>query len=609
MSPNSPSRRRPRRARRAGRPPRVPGAISAWVPALLGVAAVAAAVLAVSSLFGARRDLIAARSALESARSALSAHDVAGGRDAMARADALLDAATAQGRRLPLSLLRPVPLIGSPVKALAAGVRAGREVAAAGRVLHEAASSFPTSGTAGLDGHDLTGFHAAAQRSAAALVAADGHLAAARRALRATAGATLPQVSGPARSLLATIDDARGELASAGRGVRLLSRLTASETDVRLLFLSQDSMELRATGGFIGSFGVLRFAHGSARLERYDDTFEGLPPPRPPMDPPGELARVKIAYWELSNSNWWPDFPTSARTAAEMFRRQGGGEVAGVVAVTEHVMARLVGAVGPITLPGSGEPVTEEGFAERVLYEVEEKKRPQDVPRKQFLVDLAHEMFRRLFSLPADRLPALVDAVAGAAGSGDLQVWFADPAWQAEIAGTALEGALPRAGGDVLLLAGSNMTGSKANADLVRRADYQVRREPGGGLLATLEIDYHNQGAKSRTNPYYNEFLRVYVPKGAELVGGGDEDTFTEDAPDGPYTVISHRLLLHPGEHEVVTFRYRLPEGLAAGGRYRLTWLRQPGTPADTLTATVGNRTYDADPAQRRLEVTADLGR
>ena len=54
-----------------------------------------------------------------------------------------------------------------------------------------------------------------------------------------------------------------------------------------------------------------------------------------------------------------------------------------------------------------------------------------------------------------------------------------------------------------------------------------------------------------------------------------------------------------------VTFTYTLPAGVDAGG-YHLTWLRQPGTPADTLTATIGSHTFDAGAVSgRRFEVSA----
>jgi hypothetical protein len=610
MSPSSASPPgRPRR--RPSRPSRwLHGAFNGlpgWVLPLTGVAVGLLGLLSVAGLSGARNDLSAARSALEAARSAMTSHDVEPGRVALERAGVALGRAGDRAGRFPLVLLRPVPLLGSPVKALAAGVTAGNEATAAGRILNEAAEAFPTSGTgAGVDGHNLSAFHAAALKSSEALDAAGMHLAAARTALQGPAGAFLPPVSSPAISLLKTVDGASKQLHSAARGLRLLSSLTSAETDVRLLLLSQDSMELRPTGGFIGSFGVFHFDHGQVELERYENSVGGLALPEPPMDAPDDLENVMGRPWDLSNSNWWPDFPTSAATAVEMFRRQGGGEVAGVVAVTEHVMARLVGAVGPVTLPSYSKPVVEEGFAERVLYEVE-IKRPQDNPRKKFLTELADEVFHRLFALPADKLPVVAETLGHAAAAGDLQIYFANPAWQADVAGSVLEGALPKAapGEDFLLLSETNMTAGKANAELVRNVTYGVRKGSGGRLVAALEIEYRNNGVETEVNPYYNGLLRVYVPRGSELTEESLGDS--EDAPDGPYTMISSQVYVPPEGREVISFTYRLPKSVPTKGLYRLSWLRQPGTPADSLTATVGNRTFEADPAERRYEVTARL--
>jgi hypothetical protein len=547
--------------------------------------------VAVSHLVGARRDLYAARSALDEARSAAWSHRLDTTRAALDRADTRLRSAGRPAGRPPLSLLRPIPLVGSPAKALAAGVRAGRETVAAGRILAEAAGTMPTSGTAALDGHDLSALHRAAATSREALGRADSHLAAARRALHGPAGALLPPVSTPARALLGQLDKAQAQLATAGRGLRLLGRLTDPATEARMLLLSQDSMELRPTGGFVGSFGLLRVSRGTVTLERYE-SVEVLPDADPPMDPPQELGDSLQRPWDFSNANWWPDFPTSARAAAELFRRQGGGEVDGVIAITEHAMARVVGALGSIQVPGYPQPVTEDGFAQRVLYEVE-LKNPLDNPRKRFLTLLAGEVFHRLFQLPADRVPGVAEALGRSASARDLQVWFVRSAWQAEIAGSVLAGALPAPdpAGDFLRLAEANLSASKANADLVRDMHYSVEPGPDDRLQATLRIEYRNDGAESEeTNPYYNGFVRLYVPKGSELTGEGD----AEDAPDGPYTVLINSVYVPPKGREVLTFRYLLPPGLAPGGKYHLTWLRQPGTPRDLLRATVGGSSFES---------------
>jgi hypothetical protein len=120
-----------------------------------------------------------------------------------------------------------------------------------------------------------------------------------------------------------------------------------------------------------------------------------------------------------------------------------------------------------------------------------------------------------------------------------------------------------------------------------------------------LQIRYRNDGPKSEVNPYYNGLVRVYVPKGSELMGGHGQIV---DASDGPYSVLMSPVYVPPdGGERVLTFEYLLPESVAPGGRYRLTWLRQPGTPRDTYTAVVGGRTYESVDGQRRLTVETDL--
>src|SRR5206468_2734711 len=94
---------------------------------------------------------------------------------------------------------RALPGWVAPTAAGAAAARAGTESVTAGRILADAADSFPTAGVAGLDGHDLSAVHAAAGRSADALARAGDHLAAAHRALDGPAGALLPPVSRLAR--------------------------------------------------------------------------------------------------------------------------------------------------------------------------------------------------------------------------------------------------------------------------------------------------------------------------------------------------------------------------------------------------------------------------
>ena len=590
-SPSSRSRRRPAR-RGIG-----PGLV------LLSLVAGLAVLVVAANAASARNELRHAQHDFDAARDAIVSRRDPDANAALDRAERRLRSARSRLGGFPAKLFAVIPVVGSPVAALDGAVAAALEAVDAGRLIASAAARFPTSGAAGIDGHDLSPFHDASVGADADLAAAAELLDGSARALDGPSGAFLPQVSGPAREVQRLVTDVRDQLDSARDGIALLADLTDAGTQARLLVLSQDSMELRATGGYVGSYGVLHFDHGTVQLDDFAAT-EDLPPTDPPMDPPDGLAEAMPAGWELSNATWWPDFPTSASTAREMFARQGGGEVDGVIALTEYAMARLVGALGPIDVPGYDEPVVEDGFADRVLYEVE-LKRPQDHPRKRFLVKLSEIVFRRLFSLDAGEVPGVADALGAAIGAGALKEWFASDDRQALIGDSTISGALPVTDGDFLMLVDSNLTAGKANRDLVRDVTYTVRRDDYGRLVARLDIEVRNEGNASPINEYYNGYLRIYVPSGVTTYDP-EHPVFAEPADDGDYGVLRRSIFIRPHESENVRFEYYLPERISDRA-YGLTWVRQAGTPADSLTAVIGSRRYHPPTGGRALHVERSL--
>jgi hypothetical protein len=563
-------------------------------------------VLAGLRLRNARNDLTQAKSAMNSAKTAVLARHPDQADASLSKAASALRSAHGQAEGFPLGVLQPLPLIGSPGKAIKGTVNAGEHVVTAGRLLASAAADFPTGGKAGVNGHDLSALHNAAVSSEAPIAQASHELHLARASLNGPRSAMLPMISSAAKPVAKLVDDARHTLDGATRGLGLMADLTAPTTDARILLLSQDTLEARPTGGFIGSFGVLHFDHGTVSLERYE-SYEDLPPPNPELPAPPGLAPWLNAYWDLSNSNWWPDYPTSARIAADMFKRQGGGDVQGVVAITENILSDLLGVFGPIQVPGYARPVAQKGFEDRVVYEVE-LKQPPDNPRKKFIAELGHEVFNRLFSVPPDQLPKVADVFGKAATTGDVQAWFPDPKRQAAVDGTAWAGALPQSRHDFLMLVDSNMSASKANRDLARDVTYTVKQDDKGRLVAHLVARYTDNGTPSPVNPYYNGYLRVYAPLGSKLLSPTKDQLDEGEAYDATYQVFSVPLDVKPQSSQTIDFRYILPTWVASGENYSLMWQRQTGTPNDTLTADVNGKAALGSPATRTLLLKTSLG-
>src|SRR5205823_5606189 len=104
----------------------------------------------------ARNDLSQAKSAMTSAKTSVISRQTDQANASLNRAAQSLRSAHAQSVAFPLGLVKPVPLAGSPARAIDGTVKAGFHAVAAGRLLAGAAAGFPTGGKTGLNGHDLT---------------------------------------------------------------------------------------------------------------------------------------------------------------------------------------------------------------------------------------------------------------------------------------------------------------------------------------------------------------------------------------------------------------------------------------------------------------------
>jgi hypothetical protein len=572
----------------------------------LAVLLVAIVVVSVFRLIAARNELVRARQFMERGNTELL-------HGSSAPANQLYDAAHVSLARarsdagFPASLLAPVPVVGSPVRAVRDAVVAGDDVVQGSRILAGSVAAFPIHGSSSIRGDDLGGFHSASGDAVAAIARARPYFDAAHRALSGPAHATLGWVSSPAQSLMGVVDGGLARVDAARNAFAIVQHLTDAHTTFRLLFVSLDTLEARPGGGYVGSFGILDFAHGTVKLEHYQ-SFENLHAAVPPLAPPTALADATAAPWGVENSMWWPSFPASARTAAELYLRQGGGHVDGVVGFTDDELGTLIGTVGPLQVAGYA-PVTGDGFENRVLYETA-LKRPLDTPRKKFLVDTSRVLFDHLLHLRAALVPGVVDDISRGVGSGDVSLWFADPTWEHDIAGTDVAGALPNGRGDSIEVSEANVTGSKSNQDLVRNIDYEVHHSADGTYHAQLTIVYHDNGAPNAyLNPYYNGYVRIYVPESAKLDDAHSGD-FNDAgiAPDGPFRVFAGYVLVKPQGQSTVRLDWDLPASIAPGGHYTLTWTRQTGTSADDASATVGDRTITLPGNQRVAHLSFDEG-
>ncbi len=129
--------------------------------------------------------------------------------------------------------------------------------------------------------------------------------------------------------------------------------------------VSQDGAELRPTGGWAGSFGIVDVGASGVKLESYQDVFVLPEPPVRVVPPLGALQSTKFNF---RNANWWIDFPTSAEAMLGFWNACRQQPVDGIVLVDTVVMADLLRVLGPVTVPLHKETFTSENLLGRLLY-------------------------------------------------------------------------------------------------------------------------------------------------------------------------------------------------------------------------------------------------
>jgi Protein of unknown function (DUF4012) len=286
-------------------------------------------------------------------------------------------------------------------------------------------------------------------------------------------------VAGPVadgvRSVADQVAGLSSELASAATATKLLPGMLGAYAPRRYLIVFQNNAEARATGGLVGAFGVVQATKGTLSVVRLGSDAELRSASAPVVDlGPAyrSLFGADPALWP--NTNLSADFPSAAVQQLELWRRQFGERLDGVIATDPVALGYLLSAAGPATLPG-GEKVTGSKVADLTMREVYQRyAKPSQVPeRKAFLQLVAKSALDQILA-GAGSGQAELKALARAAGERRLLVYSAHPAEERLLAVTELGGAVDASPGPYAGLAVDNASGSKIDYYLDRRLAYAL---------------------------------------------------------------------------------------------------------------------------------------
>jgi hypothetical protein len=399
----------------------------------------------------------------------------------------------------------------------------------------------------------------------------------------------------------------------------------------RYLVLTQNPAELRPTGGFTGSYGIIAFDKGRITERKFQDIFLlDLPWSYPFITPPQELADFLLGPtqpWQLADANWSPDFPTSAQDAIRLYTNESGdAKIDGVLAITTYTIDELLKVTGPVTVPQYNLTIAPGETTLKLLQAVWAAAAGGSKDRKAVLGPFADRLLASLVGLP----PMKWGRILGEAGTFQqgrlLEAWFRDPADEALVAGSGFDGAVRADPGDYLYPVDSNVAPtSKLSALTTRSLGIAVQIDAVGNARNTMDVTWQNgietpDGAPYRALPFVGGarilgmYFRALVPERSrvESVSGGSTSPLSDPSvveDEAGRMAIGTYLKVPPGTTSLA-YTWTSPYAADAdgsGGTYRLTIQKQPGLLPGPLALSIrvpaGFRITDASPG---LTVTGD---
>jgi len=393
------------------------------------------------------------------------------------------------------------------------------------------------------------------------------------------------------------------------------------------LLLLQNEDELRPTGGFITTVGRLVIQNGeivSLEFQGVDDNFEDWTKPYPAA--PWQLQEyMNASVLVLRDSNWFADFPTSARWAEYLYSYKYPQPLDGVIAFDQQFLVILLNVLGPLEVEGAPYPLTSANVIE---YMRSAKAPPLNQPtpanwyRKHFIDDIAGAVLRELMEGNLKDWRGLAAALLTALNERHLLMYFHDPAAMSLLAERGWDNTLRPLDGDFLMTTDTNIGFNKTNTLIEISLSYNVDltdlTAPTSALLLThhnnadenvacIHWDYKPEDAWYPMNRCYWSYLRVYKQAGVELTGAAPHEIpagwmLLERTVPARVDLLDENidgvqgygtLIVVPGGQSLQTaFQFSLPPTVISheqDGRftYRLKVQKQPGTLANPLTIQV----------------------
>lgn len=367
--------------------------------------------------------------------------------------------------------------------------------------------------------------------------------------------------------------------------------LAGEGTSHKYLILFQNNLELRPTGGFIGSYGILNIKSGRMESFTIHDVYEADGQLKAHVDPPLAIRNfLSQPNWFLRDSNFDPDFAVSSQQAEWFLEKETGEKVDGVIGMNLNLLKEVIKVLGGVYLPDYQENINADNLFIKTTVYAQKGFFPGSMAKADFLGSLSHAILFTLTDSDKVNWPKMLQTLEGSLEEKNLLFYFNDEGLQKIAEKNGWGGRMvdinctaANCFPDYLSIIEANLGVNKANLYVKKEVSVRKKIDDDGTIETEVKMDYSN-GSPENIFPSgdYKNYMRIYIPKGAAVNSLTVDDLAQNRFETRDYgkdkEEIGLWLEVPPQGKRNVTLNYILADKLIQPKRsYQFFYEKQPG--------------------------------
>lgn len=310
-----------------------------------------------------------------------------------------------------------------------------------------------------------------------------------------------------------------------------LADFVGKNSEKTYLVLLQNNLELRPTGGFMGSYAKLVFANGGLKDIAVQDIYVPDGQIIGHVDPPWPIQTAfKHGFWKLRDTNWNPDFPTTSKQIQWFFEKGGEKPADGLIAINLYIVKDLLKIVGPLKLADYPYEITADNLYQTAQNEAEKDFFPGSTQKKDFLSAVSGQLILNLKSINSKQTFELLKVFKRNLEEKQILISLKNSPLNNYLQFLNWNGSVNRKIkndkniiSDYVYIVDANLGANKANCCVKRETNHEIIINESGLIKEKLIINYVNSSPKERPKPplfwggIYKNYLRIIIPLEANI--------------------------------------------------------------------------------------------